>query len=174
MVRSSIDPTTLIAGIREEVRSVDHNVPIADVQPLGEVVSQATAARRSTMLLLVGFAVIALALGVVGIYGVMSYAVNQQTHEIGIRMALGAQVKDVLRLVLQQGMALIVAGIVLGLLGAFSLSRLLTSLLFVVSPTDVLTFAGVALLLMAVALFACYIPSRRATKIDPMIALRYE
>ena len=126
------------------------------------------------MLLLVGFAVIALALGVVGIYGVMSYAVNQQTHEIGIRMALGAQVRDVLRLVLQQGIVLVVAGIGLGLLGAFSLSRLLTSLLFVVSPTDVLTFTGVALLLMVVALLACYLPSRRATKIDPMIALRYE
>jgi putative ABC transport system permease protein len=174
MVRTAGDPVGLAASIRNEVWAIDRDVPIAEVQPLTQVVSKSVAARRSTMLLLAGFAALALLLGAVGIYGVVTYSVNQRTHEIGVRMALGATSRDVLRLIVGQGMRLILFGVALGLGGAYLSTRALERLLFGVSATDPVTFAGVALLLSAIAFLACLIPARRATRVDPMEALRYE
>jgi putative ABC transport system permease protein len=141
---------------------------------MDKLMQTSVAQRRFIMLLLGSLSAIALALAVVGIYGVISFSVGERTQEIGIRMALGARATDVLRMVLGQGMRVAAIGIVIGLGAAFGLTRLLSSLLFEVSPTDLRTFAVVAALLGAVALLACYIPARRATKVDPMVALRYE
>jgi predicted permease len=174
MVRTDTEPSALAAAIRNEVWAIDRNVPIADVQPLAQVVSESVNARRQTMLMLASFAGVALLLGAVGIYGVVTYSVNQRTHEIGVRMALGATSRDVLRLIVGQGMRVILTGVALGLVGAYLASRALEQLLFGVSATDPLTFAGVTLLLVVVAFLACLIPARRATRVDPMEALRYE
>jgi putative ABC transport system permease protein len=174
VVRADGNPAALSGAIRSEVLAIDKEQPVSRIRPLEQVVSESVAKQRFLMLLLGIFASVALVLAAVGLYGVMSYSVNQRTHEIGIRAALGAQRKDVLKLVVGQGMALALTGAAIGLAASFALTRLMASLLFGVSATDPLTFAGIALLLTIVALLACYLPARRAMKVDPMIALRYE
>ena len=141
---------------------------------MNDVLMTSVASQRTSMLLLSAFAGVALLLAMIGIYGVTAYYVTQRTQEIGIRMALGAQMSDVMKLVLRSGMALALIGIGVGLAGAFALTRLMTSLLFAVTPTDRVTFATVSLCLLVTALIACYLPARRATKVDPLVALRYE
>ncbi|MFL6276643.1 MAG: ABC transporter permease [Blastocatellia bacterium] len=167
-------PEALAAAIREQVQALDPDQPISNVRNMSELLDRALLAAKFSLLLLGLFAGIALVLAAVGIYGVMSYAVTQRTHEIGVRMALGARPGDVLSMVIRQGMLLAAAGVVVGVVGAWALTRLMASLLFGVSASDPLTFALIALLLGGVALVACYLPARRATRVDPMIALRYE
>jgi putative ABC transport system permease protein len=174
VIRSSVEPNQMAAAAREQVRAIDSEQPIYAVRTLEEIRSDSIAPERLNLTLLGVFAAVALVLALVGIYGVMSYAVSQRTHEIGIRMALGAQARDVMRLVVRQGMALALAGVAIGLVAAFALTRLMERLLFDVKAADPLTFAVIALLLIVVALMACYIPARRATKVDPMVALRVE
>jgi putative ABC transport system permease protein len=173
-VRASGDPTTLVDGIRAELSAADKTVPLANVKTMEQYVADSLGRQRFSALLLMVFAGAAMALAAMGVYGVISSSVTQRTREIGIRVALGARPADVLRLVVGRGVALVGAGIVLGLAGALALTRLMSSLLYGVSATDPATFFGITLLLTAVALLACYIPARRATKVDPMIALRYE
>ena len=153
---------------------LNHNIPIYGVKTVSEQIEAGLAADRMMAVLLTVFAAVALLLASVGIYGVVSYAVAQRIHEIGIRMALGARSLDVLRLVVRDGMKLALVGVVVGLSGAFAATRLIDSLLFGVTPTDLPTFSLVTLGLLLVAFFACYLPARRATKVDPLVALRYE
>ena len=164
----------LVEEVKKQIWSVDSQIPVSDVHPMDELIAVSLAQQRFNMLLLGLFAALALILAAVGIYGAMAYAVNQRTHEIGIRTALGAQRWDVLRLVLRDGAKIALLGIVSGIAGALALTRLMASLLFEVKPTDPATFAGVAILLAFVAIAACYIPARRAMRVDPMVALRYE
>jgi putative ABC transport system permease protein len=171
---SGPDPLGLAQSARAAVLEVDRNQPVFDIKPLRQIVADSIALKRLALFLLSAFAVVALALAAAGIYGVMAYAVEQRTHEIGVRMALGARGGDVLRLVVRQGLKLALGGVALGLVVALALTRLMENLLFGVSPTDPLTFAGITLLLLVVAIMACWIPARRATKVDPMIALRCE
>jgi putative ABC transport system permease protein len=171
---AGVDPSTLVGAIKSEVQSINANVPISEIATLESRLASHIAPRRFNTLLLALFATVALLLAAVGIYGVMSYAVTQRTREIGIRIALGAETKHVLKLTLGQGLRLILIGVAAGLLAAVGLTRLMASLLFGVSATDPLTFLVIALLLTGVALAACYIPARRAAKVDPMVALRYE
>jgi predicted permease len=173
-VRSAGDPNALIAMVRSEVQALDANLPVYNVRTLAEQKSQALYAERMVATLLIAFGVLALALAALGIYGVMAYSVSRRTREIGIRMALGARAVNVLSLILRQGMALVFIGIALGVGGALAATRLLTSFLYGVSATDPWTFVLIALLLALVAWLACYIPARRATRVDPMEALRYE
>jgi putative ABC transport system permease protein len=176
VVRTSTDPEGLASALRGEVQAIDKEIPLYSVMTMEKLISNspATFMRRYPAYLIGIFAAVALLLAVVGIYGVISYSVTQRTHEIAIRMALGAQRSDVLKLILKQGMLLATLGVVMGLAGAFLITRLLTSLLFSVSPADPVTYASVSALLMLVALLACYVPARKATKVDPMVALRYE
>jgi putative ABC transport system permease protein len=174
VVRTSGDPTSLSAAIRSDVLSLDKEQPVSSIKTLNDLFSTSIAQQQFSMLLLGVFAAVALALAAVGIYGVLSYAVTQRTHEIGIRMALGAGRRDVLWLVVGKGMLLTVIGVAGGLLAAFGLTRLMATLLFGVTATDAATFASVASALFVVALLACYIPALRATKVDPLVALRYE
>jgi putative ABC transport system permease protein len=174
VVRTSSDPTQLAGAIEREVQAIDKDQPITDVRTMDQLLSESTARMRFSASLLSIFAGLALVLAAVGIYGVMSYSVTQRTHEIGIRMALGARASDVLKMVVGQGMLLAVIGVGLGLVAAFALTRVISSLLFGVSATDPLTFGVLALLLTVVAFLACFIPARKAAKVDPMVALRYE
>jgi putative ABC transport system permease protein len=174
VVRANAERQSLIAAIRSEVQKMDKDQPIANINMLDELLEKSVAPRRFNFLLLGVFAGIALALAALGIYGVMSYLVAERTHELGIRMALGANASDVLKLVLREGMKFVLLGVVIGLCAALGLTRLLTTLLFDVQATDPLTFAGIALLLTSIALLACYLPARKATKVDPLIALRHD
>jgi putative ABC transport system permease protein len=174
LVRASGDPKALVPTLRAAVWSIDPNQPIANINTMEEIVSDSIAQPRLSMLLMGLFGALAMILSAVGIYGLLSFAVTQRTQELGIRIALGAQVGDVLRLVMKQGLVLVLAGELLGLLGAFALTRLISTLLFGVSPTDTTTFLAVAGVLAGVAMLACYFPARRATKVDPLVSLRYE
>jgi len=167
-------PSTILDSIRKVVQSQNSENVIFGPQTMNEVIADSLAARRFSMILLEGFAAVALLLASIGLYGVISYLVGQRTHELGIRLALGAQRGDVLRLVLSHGMKMALSGVALGLAAALGLTRLMTGMLYGVSATDPATFAGIALLLATVALVACFVPAWRATKVDPLVALRHE
>ncbi|HEY8188962.1 MAG TPA: ABC transporter permease [Pyrinomonadaceae bacterium] len=174
VIRTSVDPLSLVAAVRNEIHQVDPEQPISDVRTMAAVLGEETASRRMGMILLTIFAALALLLATLGVYGVLAYFVVQHTQEIGVRMALGAQRHDILGLVLKKGMTLALLGVVIGLAAAFALTRLMAGLVYGVSPTDPVTYAGLAALLIMVAFVACYLPARRATKVDPMVALIYE
>jgi putative ABC transport system permease protein len=174
VVRTASSPLGLASAVQEAVWSLNQSAPISSVTTLEEVVSNTVWQPRFNLVLIALFAGLALTLAIVGIYGVIACAVTQRTHEIGIRMALGAQRYDVLRLVISRGMTLTLIGTALGVLGSLGLTRLMTNLLYEVQPTDPLTFTGVSLLLAGIALLACWLPARRAARVDPMEALRYE
>lgn len=172
--RTDGNPHATAQSIKQEIWKVDPQLPVSRVETMDEMTAGSFAARRFNMSLLTLFAGLALVLAAIGIYGVMSYAVTQRTQEIGIRMALGARTSDVLGIVLRNGMTLVLIGIALGMLGAFALTRLMVTLLFGVTPTDAFTIGSVSVVLIVVAFIACFIPARRATKVDPLVALRYE
>jgi putative ABC transport system permease protein len=174
VVRSSVEPASLSASVRQAVNEIDRSVPVADVKTMEHIVSESITQPRFNLFLLGLFSAVAMVLSAAGIYGVTAYTVTQRTHELGIRIALGAQVTDVLKMILGQGMAVIGIGLLVGLAAAFGLMRLLRSLLFGVGENDPLTFVAITVVLVLVALIACYIPARRATKVDPLVALRVE
>lgn len=174
VARTAGDPLQVAAAVERTIHALDKDLPVVSIRSMEQLLGRSMAQRRLTLFLLVSFAALALLLAAVGIYGVISYSVRQRTHELGIRMALGAQTGDVLKLILKQGLRLTLLGVVIGLGAAFALTRWMETLLFNVRPTDPLTYTVIACVLTLVALFACYIPARRATKVDPMIALRCE
>jgi putative ABC transport system permease protein len=174
LIVRSIDPKTVLASLEREIHRADKDLPVYDVETMEEHLGALLVPQRMAASLLSLFGLLALLLTTVGIYGVVAYAVSQRTREIGIRIALGAQAKDVLKMVASRGLSLALTGVSAGLVGAFSLTRLMESLLFEVSATDPVTFAGISLLIAAAAMIASYIPARRATRVDPMVALRYE
>ena len=174
VIRTSVEPQSLAAAAQETVRSLDRNLPVSGVATMEQVIADTLWQPRFNLQLIGIFAALAMTLAAIGLYGVMSYSVAQRTREVGLRMALGAQRGDVMKLVMGQGMKLALAGVASGLLASVALTRLMERLLFEVSATDFSTFALIAVLLTIVALLACWIPARRATKVDPMIALRCE
>ena len=174
ILRTTGDPETVAGTAREVVRTLDPNLPVAEIRTMEQVAGDMVARPRLNLQLLGGFATLALVLAAIGLYGVMAYSVTQRMAEIGVRVALGASRPDVMRLIVGQGMRLTLAGLLVGLVGALALTRLMTSLLFGVQPTDPLTIAAVAAFLAAIALVASWIPARRAAGTDPAIALRAE
>ena len=174
VVRTSGNPEAFTSALRQASTKFDSGQVVYDFTPMTKIVSDSIATQRFTMILLEIFSGLALVLSSVGIYGVISYLVGQRTHEIGIRMALGAQRRDVVRMVLGEGLRVALLGVVVGIVAALGLTRLLTQMIFGVRTVDPLTFAGVAILLTFVAMVACYIPARRAMRVDPIVALRYE
>ena len=171
---TAVEPTSMATVVRNAVAAIDPEQPVFDISTMDERLAASVAPRRCNLVLLASFALLAMLLAGVGIYGVVSYTVAERTHEVGVRMALGAQRRDVLKLIVAQGMVLLLIGVGVGLIGAFLLTRFLAALLYGVRPTDLATFAAVSLLLAVVTIVACYIPARRATRVDPMVALRYE
>ena len=173
-IRTASDDSQIAAQLRETVAALNHEVPVSEVRTMGAVVSEAVSAPASTTSLFVAFAAVALLLGVIGVYGVLSFLVAQRTREIGLRMALGAQRRDVLYLIMKEGAKFSLAGVAVGLIGALLVTRLMSSELYGISPLDPITYVGVAVVMAAVTLLACYIPTRRAMRVDPIVALRYE
>ena len=174
IIRAANDPAALVKSVRQTVLEVDPNQPVANIQTLKEIVKKSLSQRRFILALIGGFAGAALLLAAIGLYGVMGYAVSQRTREIGVRMALGARQRDVISMVVGQGMRIVLIGLAVGMIGAVGLSRLLQGFLFEIKPTDPTTFMGVSLILLLVALLACWLPARRASRVNPMVALRTE
>ena len=174
VVRTNSSQSNMVAAMKSQIQEIDKDLPVADVRTMSQLLSQSVSGPRFNMLLLTVFAIAALVLAAVGIYGVMSYSVSQRTHEIGIRMALGARTSEVLRLVITHGMFLTLVGLAVGFVASLLLTQLMSSMLFGVTATDPITFAAVSVLLAGVALGACFVPARRAAKVDPMVALRHE
>lgn len=174
VARTAGTPLGVVRSLREAAERVDNSAVVYEVKPMQNIVAQSVATQRLAMILLSVFSALALALSAIGIYGVISYLAGQRTHEIGVRMALGASSADVLRMVLGEGMRITLAGVGIGIVAALGLTRLITKMIYGVGATDPMTFAGVAILLTGVALLACYIPARRAMRVDPIVALRYE
>jgi putative ABC transport system permease protein len=174
VIKTTTPPDALTAAVRREVHAIDPNLPVSNIGSLEQLISESISQPRFYMTLLTVFATVALALAAIGIFGVLSYAVSQRTREIGIRMALGAPGRTVVNLIVRQAMVLVVSGVAAGTIAALFLSQTIAKMLFGVTPSDPVTFAGVAAVLMAVALFAAYVPARRATRVDPIIALRAE
>jgi putative ABC transport system permease protein len=174
LVRTAVPPALLAATVRKEIRSWSKSILISRLAPLEDLLSASVVAPRFYMLLVAAFAAIAVVIAAVGVYATLNYLVTQRTHEIGVRMALGANRGDLLCSIVGRGLAVILTGLIFGLAGAWAFTRILESLLFRVRPNDRATFVAASLLLVAVGLLACYVPARRATKIDPMEALRYE
>lgn len=174
VIRAGSDASQLTAAVRGEVSALDKTAPVYNVKPMEQIIDERLSPKRLATFMMAGFAVIALVLAGVGLYAVMSYAVSQRTHEIGVRMALGAQPSDIIKLVITQGLTLTLIGLVIGVVGAYAMTRALAQVLYGVTATDTMTFVGISLLLGGVAMLACYVPTRRATKVDPMVALRYE
>jgi putative ABC transport system permease protein len=174
MIRADRDPINLIAAARAQALAVDRDQPIYDARTMEDRLAELVAPQRFNLFMLSLFAALALSLAAIGVYGVMAYSVTQRTHEIGVRVALGAQSRDVLRLVMKQGMTLALIGVAIGLIISLALTRLMKGLLFGVSATDPMTFIVIALSLTVVALLACWLPARRAARVDPMVALKYE
>jgi putative ABC transport system permease protein len=174
LIRTTLPPSSMADLVRKEIHSWNKNVTISALAPIKDLLSESVTVPRFYMLLVLAFAALALTLAAVGVYGLLNYSVQNRTHEIGVRMALGAEGVDVLEMILGQGVGLIMTGIGLGLAGAWASTRALESMLFQVHARDAVTFLGACLLLIVIGLLACYIPARRATKVDPMVALRYE
>jgi putative ABC transport system permease protein len=174
LVRTAVPPSRLARAVRNEIRSWNKNIVIGKLAPVEDLLAESVTVPRFYMLLVLAFAALAVTLAAVGVYGLLNFSVAHRTHEIGVRMALGAERGDVLEMVLAQGLALILIGIGLGLAGAWASTRALETMLFQVHARDAATFVGACFVLVVVGLIACYLPARRATKVDPMVALRYE